>query len=69
LQTWRPLLNSEPRNRAGVSVYQGYGGMQEIGYLLLLARLRLEHRVHIWSLLSPALREACPGISQDVSSS
>jgi hypothetical protein len=53
-------LNSEPRNRAGVSVYQGYGGMQEIGYLLLLARLRLEHRVHIWSLLSPALREACP---------
>jgi hypothetical protein len=30
-------LNGEPRNRAGLIIYQGYGGRQEIGYLLLLA--------------------------------
>src|SRR5712691_10218382 len=41
----RPLLNGEPRDRARLSVRQGYGGTQKIRDLLLLARLRPQRNV------------------------
>src|SRR6202048_3136166 len=41
----RSLLNGEPRDRAHLSVHQGYRGTEKIRDLLLLARLRLQRNV------------------------
>src|SRR5437016_13798776 len=39
------VLNGEPRDRARLSVHQGYGGTQKIRDLLLLSRLRPQRNV------------------------